>query len=343
MIIENTEKVKKYLKRYSLDRSKSGEYARIAEKYGVNPEAVRSMYRRMRAKGIVEPENHNPTIFKSRKSQHNVLNHWNDAKKKEYEDFIVEPEDSDAPIPVEHDVLGEKILYFSDQHFVHHNKEILTTILNEGKKEDVQTIVLGGDIIDFYQISRFSKRPDKSKLIKEVEGTRSFLGGLRKMFPDATIYSLTGNHEARLLAYICGSASALFDLEELQLDNLLKYKDNGIIGLADKQILKVGKLNILHGHEVKLFPMGINTAKSMLDKVGVNVLFGHFHRTSSWMHTDINGETIGSWAVGCSSDLHPDYNTYGNNWNHGFAVVTTNSDGTFSVRNKIIDSNLNIY
>jgi len=37
--------------------------------------------------------------------------------------------------------------------------------------------------------------------------------------------------------------------------------------------------------------------------------------------------------VGCLCDLHPRFMP-GNQWNHGFAVVYFNEDGTFMVENK---------
>lgn len=340
------EKVTKYLKGHQIDRSQKGEYTRIANLYGADPEAVRSIYRRLRAKGVVEPENYNPKLIRTRYKKGGI-NHWNEVSKakevSEDFDFISEPEESEAPSPIAHDVKDERILYFADQHFVHHDKEVISTILDEADRNKVDTIILGGDLIDFYQVSRFSKRPDKSKLVDEVESVIRFLEGLRTMFPEATIYSKQGNHEARLMKYIINSAPALFGLQSVELKNLLKYDDFGIIDVADKQVLKVGDLNVIHGHEVKLFPMGINVAKSMLDKMGANVIFGHFHRTQEWFHTNLNEKTIGAWAVGASSDLNPDYNTYGNNWNHGFAIIETRGDGTFTIQNKIVDRYLNIY
>lgn len=334
--------LKNYLIKNNLDRSQKGCYDKIARKYGMTEEAVRSAYRRLRSKGLVEPENYNPAIIRKKLSQKDniVKKPWHEEVNG---DWIVEPEDSDCPIPAVHEAQDEVILYFADQHFMHHDKDVIKLIIGEAKNREVSTIVLGGDLLDFYQVSRFSKRPDKSKLVDELEASRRFFEGLRSNFPDATIYSLTGNHEARLLNYVINSAPALFGLAEISLPNLLRTGDFGISQLQDKQILKVGHLNIMHGHEVKLFPMGINVAKSMLDRVGKSCIFGHFHRTNQWIHTDIDGESIGAWSVGATSDLHPDYNTYGQNWNHGYALINMKSDGTFSVENKIIDQNLNIY
>ena len=44
---------------------------------------------------------------------------------------------------------------------------------------------------------------------------------------------------------------------------------------------------------------------------------------------------MGAWAVGCLCGLSPDYMPI-NDWNLGFAFITRENDGNFSVENKKI-------
>ncbi len=60
-------------------------------------------------------------------------------------------------LPVNHN----NILLLSDIHVPYHNIQALTLALKYGLENEVNTILLNGDIIDFYAISRFEKDPRK--------------------------------------------------------------------------------------------------------------------------------------------------------------------------------------
>ena len=72
------------------------------------------------------------------------------------------------------------ILLLSDIHVPYHNIEALTLALKYGMEHQVNTIILNGDLIDFYAISRFEKDPRKRDLAHEVNTCREFLTTLRK-------------------------------------------------------------------------------------------------------------------------------------------------------------------
>ncbi len=94
-------------------------------------------------------------------------------------------------LPINHN----NILLLSDIHVPYHNIQALTLALKYGLENDVNTILLNGDVIDFYAISRFEKDPRKRNFGHEVLMTRQFLQTLRKLFPHAAIYYKCGNHE----------------------------------------------------------------------------------------------------------------------------------------------------
>ncbi len=77
------------------------------------------------------------------------------------------------------------ILLLSDIHVPYHNIPALTLALKYGLENNVNTILLNGDVIDFYAISRFEKDPRKRNFGHEVLMTRQFLATLRKLFPNA--------------------------------------------------------------------------------------------------------------------------------------------------------------
>ncbi len=67
-------------------------------------------------------------------------------------------------LPINHN----NILLLSDIHVPYHNIQALTLALKYGLENEVNTILLNGDVIDFYAISRFEKDPRKRNFGHEV-------------------------------------------------------------------------------------------------------------------------------------------------------------------------------
>ena len=138
------------------------------------------------------------------------------------------------------------ILLLSDIHVPYHNIEALTLALKYGMEHQVNTIILNGDLIDFYAISRFEKDPRKRDLAHEVNTCREFLTTLRKLFPTQEIYFKCGNHDVRFEHYIMRQAPDLLGLGEYNLQTLLQLEQHRITFIPDKQIIHAGQLTILH-------------------------------------------------------------------------------------------------
>jgi hypothetical protein len=60
------------------------------------------------------------------------------------------------------------ILVLSDIHFPYHDEEALGSAIQYGIAQKVNTILLNGDVLDFYQLSRFDKDPSKPKMQVEL-------------------------------------------------------------------------------------------------------------------------------------------------------------------------------
>lgn len=226
-----------------------------------------------------------------------------------------------------------KILVINDVHAPYHNLQSLRLAINYGREEKVDTVLLNGDILDFLKLSKFTHNPSRPDFEHEIEIGIQFLQQLRKLFPSEKIIYKEGNHEKRLGDYIFRNAPALFGIEALQLNELLKLRELNIDYVINDQYIIAGKLTIIHGNEMKAG--GIHVARSIRMKANENILFGHHHRVQSDTVVSIHGDVQGSWAVGCLCDLRPAYLPY-NQWLHGFAIVHLNEDGTFVVSNKKI-------
>jgi predicted phosphodiesterase len=132
------------------------------------------------------------------------------------------------------------ILLLSDIHVPYHNIQALTLALKYGLEHEVNTILLNGDIIDFYAISRFEKDPRKRNFGHEVLMTRQFLATLRKLFPNAAIYYKCGNHDVRYDHYIMRNAPDLLGMDEFNFESLMKLDELNITFIPDKQIIHAG-------------------------------------------------------------------------------------------------------
>ena len=223
-----------------------------------------------------------------------------------------------------------KILILSDLHIPYHDNEAIKAALDYGRVDrDINTILLNGDIMDFYSLSRFVKDPRARSLKQELEDMKKFLGVLG----DYKIYYKLGNHEERLEKYLMIKAPELLGITEFELQNLLGFGSRGIELINDQRIVMAGKLPILHGHEFwSKSTGGVNPARSLFLKSSKSALVAHSHRTSIHTEMDLMGKIITCWSVGGLCQLHPEYARI-NKWNHGAAFVEIDKEGGFKVDN----------
>ena len=142
--------------------------------------------------------------------------------------------------------------------------------LNKGDE-----VILGGDFIDFYSISKFDK--SNNRIVDGLQDERKVavevLKNIRKAAGKARIIFIKGNHEVRLEKYLSREANALSGLPELQLGNFLSFDKynvevrNYVYNVNNNFIVK-------HGTAFGKYP-----SRSELDKELINGASGHAHRT----------------------------------------------------------------
>lgn len=226
----------------------------------------------------------------------------------------------------------KKLWVGGDFHFPFHDRQAIMTALTQAEGCDV--ILLNGDVMDCYSESKFAKNPMHRLLKEEADLVRDFLEYLRGRFKKSRILFKFGNHEKRHQDYINRNADVLTGLDETLLPALLRFNIHGIEEIHHTQLIRCGKLNIIHGHEYG-GGGGINVGRNYLLKAFDNILFNHWHKEASYPQPKINGEIVGAWAVGCLCKLHPEYRPMNNGWVHGFATVEFDGD-FFYVQNKKI-------
>ena len=247
---------------------------------------------------------------------------------------------SEAP---EHVQLGEgKYLVLSDIHIPFQDDMALACALEFGVSNGATHIVLNGDLLDMYDVSRFLKEAKRPRISEELEMTRNFFAYLRELFPTQAIFYKFGNHCERMRHYVLRNAREMSDIEDISLENLLRLEHFRIIPVG-REMIKLGKLVILHGHEMDSGAFSpVNPAKGMFTKAKASAIIGHHHTTSQHSESNLHGEEISTWSTGCLCELTPEYRPYGyTKWNHGFAFVVVEKDNSFQVSNfKIVNGKI---
>ena len=225
-----------------------------------------------------------------------------------------------------------KIAVISDIHLPYHDRYALVTALRDIKDIGVDAIYINGDLMDAYQLSRHEKNKLNRSFKYEVDMTRLFFEELRKQFKEEDIYYKIGNHDVRFDKYIMDNADQLNGL--ITLEDVLRLRDHRVKIVQSMTKVIAGKLNILHGHELPV-KGAMNHARAVMNKVSSNVLMGHFHRSDRSYMRDLEGDVHAVFGTGCLCKLNPKYMSI-NNWNHGWALVELEKDGTFVVESKDI-------
>ena len=210
-----------------------------------------------------------------------------------------------------------RVLVVNDFHGQFRDKKTCKMLFNFIKREKPDKIILNGDVVDFYSISRFDKDAFRQwHLQEEIDNVITLLNQLRKRTDVPMIY-IEGNHEERLRKYLRSNARPLATLKALRIESLLKLKELRIKYETDG--IWLGDLFVYHGSLVRKDAGA--TAKAEREKNGCSGMSGHTHRDgTSPIRT--RGGQLCWWENFCMCDLNPDYVDGIANWTQGFSVIT---------------------
>jgi predicted phosphodiesterase len=234
-----------------------------------------------------------------------------------------------------------RVLILSDIHVPYHSKEAVESAAAFGKKLKPDVLLLNGDTCDFYRISRFQQDPKKRDFAAELETCKELLSWLRGQFPKTRFIFKIGNHEQRWDHYVWQRCVELWNLENLQLQNVLGFEEFGIERVDDNPIA-CGKLAVMHGHELgRGLYAPVNPARTAFLKTYDTCLIGHLHRTSSNSESDWKHNETMTWSTGCLCGLSPEFARV-NRWNWGFAHIDIADDNQFNVNNYRISADYQV-
>jgi predicted phosphodiesterase len=230
-----------------------------------------------------------------------------------------------------YELKAPRTLVLSDIHIPFHDPPAVKAAIEAGRRYQPECILLNGDTVDFFAISRFDKDPTVTSPIHEIKCTREFLGWLRQEFPKAQIIYKLGNHDERLAQYFYRKAPELLGIKTIELSHLLTAENvlketspaiPNIEFITEQRKIKAGHLSIYHGHEIGKGSIAppVNPARGLFMRTLECGLMGHLHKDSSHNETTANGKLISCWSTGCLCGLWPDYAKV-NKWTHSAAIV----------------------
>lgn len=226
----------------------------------------------------------------------------------------------------------------SDIHFPYEDPDAMLLakqILLEAKPD---IIILNGDIVDFYGISKFLVPPIRRlQFSQEVEEDAKKIARLHAWAPHAFWVYLEGNHELKMRRRPWEKAPEFAGL--LETEKVLNLKQLNILYLQQEwepktreefaaPHVKLGKLYVMHGHSIRMGINAINVAKAVFDRMLKPTLIGHWHRTNVWEQTDYEGVLSGAFVQGCLCRPRPHWDT--KVWGQGMSVIFI-QDGYFEV------------
>jgi len=222
-------------------------------------------------------------------------------------------------------IKAKKLAVLSDVHIPYHSIDAITATFDKISNEKPDAILLNGDFIEFYGLSRFMKDPRKRSVAHELQSAREVLDILATF--GAKIYFKLGNHEERYEHFLMQKAPELLGIQQFELRHLLGLDEKGIDLIGDKRIIKANDLNIVHGHEFgqSIFSP-VNVARGLFLRGKVTAMQGHNHSVSEHTESDMNGNIVTTWSLGCLCELNPAYLPI-NKWSHGFAIVDLHDNG----------------
>ena len=115
----------------------------------------------------------------------------------------------------------EKVLVMSDLHVPFNRDDVIDIVVKH--KDEISTLILGGDIIDCHPISSFSPL-DALPLVDEMIACHQLLKEIQDIIPNARKIVCFGNHEVRFKKYLANNTS---ELNNLHSDNILKEVCSG--------------------------------------------------------------------------------------------------------------------
>ena len=230
--------------------------------------------------------------------------------------------------------IKETALILSDVHVPFEAKDALKVFKAYAKDNMPDTLVLLGDILDLYSVSKYDKSMrGKDGLPEELEAGKAFFREMRQLFPDSRIIFTMGNHEDRYQAFLVNKAPELIGIDEFKMERLLDLESLDIEFYDSNTPVKLGELVLTHG---SLARKGAGSSvRGMREKYGnVPMIVGHVHKSSvAYVRTMDDHDLM--IENPCMAKLDVDYGKH-LDFINGFTELYIHEDGKMAAHSHVI-------
>jgi predicted phosphodiesterase len=226
-------------------------------------------------------------------------------------------------------------MVISDLHAPYHDPYAVELSCKAAEIVHPTRLIIAGDLIDCYQLSRFDKDPKRviENLQVELDTASELLALYRSAVGNnCCVEFLPGNHEQRLYKYLCRNPE-LSSLRVLELPSLLGLAAHSIT-YHEQEFLPLPTLVVKHGDRVRKWSGYTARAELENERFSVSTVTGHTHRLGSHYITHRRGYVAG-WENGCLCDVHPEY-VHNPDWQQGFTIVSHSGRESFFAEQAII-------
>ncbi len=198
----------------------------------------------------------------------------------------------------------EVVLRISDWHVPYEDPYMMAAAKALAKALQPHRIVFGGDLNDYFQLSRFNKGLERLDTLQdEIDQANEHRADFRALCPNSVIDEEEGNHDERIRTYVQINARPLTSLRALQPANLnrwteLEINPHGGNGFRLRR-------HFLSKHGTIVRGEAGATAKAELNAAGISGWSGHTHRLAPYEKTGYVQREW--WESGCLCRLDPDY------------------------------------
>lgn len=214
---------------------------------------------------------------------------------------------------IDRSMMNGKILIGSDFHVPFQDKAAVDCFIDHAIETQPEAIVIAGDLLDFYRLSKYVKAAGKDPKT-EIEEGKIILQSLREGCPYSDIYYTIGNHESRLENYVYTKAPDVEGLIDSFYDMLdcpkLHVKPCHRVNFNNEFVVKHGDL---------VSQKAGQTAIKELQSMMMSGASGHTHRLVKIIHR-ANGKKYYYLETGCLCSMNPHYKLLPD-WQQGFGEV----------------------
>lgn len=190
------------------------------------------------------------------------------------------------------EITDKRTLVISDLHCPYHNEEFIQKVVLNGIKNDIEQIIIAGDLIDLDSLSKYSKSHNIARLETELEITGQMVLYLANIAP---LFITKGNHDARWFDKL----DAPMSFDRLINATLNGRQPKNKITTTERDFVFVGT-NFVVGHVDKASSVPGKLAHGIAQKFSRHALTGHEHITGVFQ-----GDPIVRYlgvSLGCCAD-----------------------------------------